>query len=63
MSISDMTNIPRATIIRKCKYLIKNDLVKMNEKNNMFYQHLILKKFYLIRLRLLKTKLNSFVKF
>ena len=32
MSISDMTNIPRATIIRKCKYLIKHDLVKMNEK-------------------------------
>ena len=32
MSISDMTNIPRATIIRKCKYLIKNDLIKINEK-------------------------------
>ena len=31
MSISDMTNIPRATIIRKCKYLIKEDLIKMNE--------------------------------
>ncbi len=32
MSISDMTNIPRATIIRKCKYLLKNDLLKINEK-------------------------------
>ena len=32
MSISDMTNIPRATVIRKCKYLIKNDLIKINEK-------------------------------
>ncbi len=32
MSISDMTNIPRATIIRKCKYLIKEDLIKMNKK-------------------------------
>mgnify|MGYP001415738206 CR=1 FL=1 len=32
MSISDMTEIPRATIIRKCKYLIKEDLIKMNEK-------------------------------
>ena len=31
MSISDMTNIPRATIIRKCKYLVKEDLIKMNE--------------------------------
>ena len=27
-----MTKIPRATIIRKCKYLIKNDLLKMNDK-------------------------------
>ena len=32
MSISDMTDIPRATIIRKCKYLINKDLVKLNEK-------------------------------
>jgi len=32
MSISDMTNIPRATIIRKCKFLLKEDLIKMNEK-------------------------------
>ena len=32
MSISDMTNIPRATVIRKCKYLIKNNLLQINEK-------------------------------
>ena len=32
MSISDMTKIPRATIIRKCKYLIEEDLIKLNEK-------------------------------
>ena len=32
MSISDMTNIPRATIIRKCQYLLKEDLIKNNEK-------------------------------
>ena len=32
MSISDMTTIPRATIIRKCKYLVKEDLIKLNEK-------------------------------
>ncbi len=32
MSISEMTQIPRATIIRKCKYLIQNDLIKINEK-------------------------------
>ena len=32
MSISDMTNIPRATIIRKCQYLLKEDLVRINKK-------------------------------
>ena len=32
MSISEMTQIPRATIIRKCKYLIKEDLIKLNKK-------------------------------
>ena len=32
MSLSDMTNIPRATVIRKCKYLMKNGYLKLNEK-------------------------------
>ena len=32
MSLSDMTGIPRATVIRKCKFLIKNDFLKLNEK-------------------------------
>ena len=32
MSISEMTKIPRATIIRKCKYLLQEDLIKLNEK-------------------------------
>ena len=32
MSISDMTQIPRATVIRKCKFLIKNNYLKLNEK-------------------------------
>ena len=32
MSISDITKIPRATVIRKLKFLIKEDLVKVNEK-------------------------------
>ena len=44
MSISDMTNIPRATIIRKCKYLIKHDLVKMNEKKQYVLSKLNFKK-------------------
>ncbi len=32
MSISDMTNIPRATVIRKCKYLMKYNYLTINEK-------------------------------
>ena len=32
MSISEMTGIPRATVIRKCKFLIKSDYLKLNEK-------------------------------
>ena len=32
MSIYEMTNIPRATIIRKLKYLLSKDLIKMNKK-------------------------------
>ncbi len=32
MSISDMTNIPRATVIRKCKYLMKYNYLTLNEK-------------------------------
>ena len=32
MSVSDMTGIPRATVIRKCKFLIKSDFLKLNEK-------------------------------
>ena len=35
MSISEMTKIPRATIIRKCKDLIKRDLIKVNEKKTI----------------------------
>ena len=32
MSVSDMTAIPRATVIRKCKFLIKNNYLQLNEK-------------------------------
>ena len=44
MSICDMTQIPRATIIRKCKYLIKEDLIKMNEKKQYVLSSLNFKK-------------------
>ncbi|MBD1153283.1 hypothetical protein IDG80_01420 [Pelagibacterales bacterium SAG-MED24] len=32
MSLSDMTNIPRATVIRKCKYLMSQGYLKLNDK-------------------------------
>ncbi len=32
MSISDMTSIPRGTVVRKCKFLMKNDYLKLNDK-------------------------------
>ena len=32
MSISDMTAIPRPTVVRKCKYLLKQDLLKINDR-------------------------------
>ena len=32
MSVSDMTGIPRATVIRKCKNLIKTNFLKLNDK-------------------------------
>ena len=36
MSISEMTNIPRATVIRKCHFSIKKGLLKINEKKQYF---------------------------
>ena len=36
MSISDMTNIPRATVIRKCKYLMKHNYLALNKKKQYF---------------------------
>ena len=44
MSISEMTKIPRATIIRKCKYLINNKLVKLNDKKQYVLSSLNFKK-------------------
>jgi predicted transcriptional regulator len=32
MSISDMTGIPRATVVRKCKFLIKKYYLSLNDK-------------------------------
>ena len=32
MSLSDITGIPRATVVRKIKFLIKNDYLHINDK-------------------------------
>lgn len=32
MSLSDMTNIPRATVIRKCRFLVKSGYLELNKK-------------------------------
>ena len=34
MSLSDMTDIPRATVIRKCKYLIDYGFLKLNDQKH-----------------------------
>ena len=34
MSLSDMTKIPRATVIRKCKYLMSKGYLKLNDKKH-----------------------------
>ncbi len=34
MSLSEMTNIPRATVIRKCKYLVNHGYLKLNNKKH-----------------------------
>ena len=44
MSISDMTNIPRPTVVRKCKNLLKDDLIKINDKKQYELSSLNLKK-------------------
>ena len=36
MSLSDITGIPRPTVVRKLKYLIKNNYLSINEKKLLF---------------------------
>ncbi len=56
MSISDMTKIPRATIIRKCKYLIKEDLIKLNEKKQYVLTSMNFKKILPYQTEIFKYK-------
>ena len=36
MSLSDITGIPRPTVVRKLKYLIKHNYITINEKKLLF---------------------------
>ena len=36
MSLSDITGIPRPTVVRKLKYLINNNYITINEKKLLF---------------------------
>ena len=56
MSISDMTKIPRATIIRKCKYLTKEDLIKMNDKKQYILTSMNFKKILPYQTEIFKFK-------
>ncbi len=56
MSISEMTNIPRATIIRKCKYLIKEELINLNEKKQYVLSNVNYKKTLPYQTLVFKTK-------
>ena len=56
MSISDMTNIPRATIIRKCKDLIKKDLIQTNEKKQYLLSNMNFRKILPYQTEIFKYK-------
>jgi DNA-binding transcriptional regulator GbsR (MarR family) len=56
MSISDMTNIPRATVIRKCKFLVENDFLFLNDKKQYFLTGLNYEKIYLYQKKFFKDK-------
>ena len=37
--LSDITGIPRPTVVRKLKYLIKNNFLHINEKKLTYIEH------------------------
>ena len=56
MSISDMTNIPRATVIRKCKSLIEKDYLKLNDKKQYIMTGININNFVPIQKIVIKNK-------
>tara|TARA_A100001234_G_scaffold78609_1_gene69578 strand:- start:690 stop:1088 length:399 start_codon:yes stop_codon:yes gene_type:complete len=68
MSISEMTKIPRATVIRKIKFLEKEKLVQCNNKKQYFISNFtrlkvapIIKKQFLLKSDFLTKMINLFV--
>ena len=56
MSISDMTGVPRATVVRKCKYLMKNNYLSLNDKKQYILTGLNIKKFVPFQKVIFKSK-------
>jgi len=56
MSLSDMTKIPRATVIRKCKYLMKQGYLKLNDKKQYVLTGMNITKLIPYQKRVFKNK-------
>jgi len=56
MSLSDMTHIPRATVIRKCKYLQDHGYLKVNDKKQYVLTGLNIDKILPYQRKVLKNK-------
>ena len=56
MSLSDMTDIPRATVIRKCRFLIDQGYLKINDKKQYLMTGLNINKILPYQQRVFKNK-------
>ena len=56
MSISDMTNIPRATVVRKCKYLLEQNYLEMNDNKQYVLTGINISKILPYQKEIIKTK-------
>ncbi len=56
MSLSDMTTIPRATVIRKCKFLLAAGYLKLNDKKQYVMTGFNISKILPYQKKVFKTK-------
>ena len=56
MSLSDMTNIPRATVIRKCKFLKDQGYLELNDKKQYVMTGLNIEKILPYQKQVFKNK-------